>query len=79
MAMSAAVQLMLVEGGHALPVDPVLLANENCFEVRHILRGLDLDDEQIACAEAAVAAVRAGTYLQLATTVASSSRQRAAS
>jgi hypothetical protein len=56
------VQTALAIGGYALPVDPVRLAGENCFEVRHILRGLDLDDEQVAAAEAAVELVRQGEY-----------------
>lgn len=60
--MSAAVQTVLAIGGHALPVDPVRLAGENCFEVRHILRGLDLDDAQIAAVEEAVELVRQGVY-----------------
>lgn len=57
-----AVQTVLAIGGYALPVDPVRLAGENIFEVRHILRGLELDDEQIKVAEAAVALVQQGTY-----------------
>jgi hypothetical protein len=56
------VQLRIVDGGYALPLDPVLLARENDFEVRHILRGLGLTLEQITAVEAAVAAVRRGEY-----------------
>ena len=63
--MSAAIQTARAIG-YALPVDPVWLAGENCFEVRHILRGLDLDDEQISAAEAAVEMVRRGEYRESA-------------
>ncbi len=56
------VQIALAIGGYALPVDPMRLAGENIFEVRHILRGLELDDEQIAATEAAVELVRQGRY-----------------
>jgi hypothetical protein len=61
---SAGVQTTLAIGGYALPVDPVRLAAEpgDIFTVRHILRGLDLDDEQIAVAEEAVGLVRQGVY-----------------
>jgi hypothetical protein len=43
-------------------VDPVRLAAENDFEIRHRLRMLELSDEQIAAAEAAVELVRRGRY-----------------
>jgi hypothetical protein len=55
-----AIQTVLAIGGYALPVDPMRLAAENIFEVRHILRALDLADEQIEAAEAAVELVRRG-------------------
>jgi hypothetical protein len=48
--------------GLALPVDPLVIANLNNFELRHQLRSLDLTDEQIAAAEAAVALVQQGAY-----------------
>lgn len=60
--MRSAIQTVLAIGGYALPVDPARLAGESIFELRHILRGLDLDDEQIAAAEAAVEMVRRGRY-----------------
>lgn len=61
---AAAFQTALAVNGHAIPVDPFALARlpGDVFEVRHILRGLDLDDEQIAAAEAAVEMVRLGRY-----------------
>jgi hypothetical protein len=55
-----AIQTVLAIGGYALPVDPMRLAAENIFEVRHILRALDLADEQIEAAEPAVELVRRG-------------------
>lgn len=60
----SAVQTMPPVTGYALPVDPVALATlpGDIFEVRHILRELHLDDEQIACAEAAVELARQGHY-----------------
>jgi hypothetical protein len=61
---AAAVQTTLAVDAHAVPVDPAALAEEpgDIFAVRHILRGLDLDDEQIAAAEAAVELVHEGRY-----------------
>jgi hypothetical protein len=59
---SAVGQLQLVSGGYSLPVDPVRLADENCFEVRYILSCLELGEDQIAAAEEAVALVRKGEY-----------------
>jgi hypothetical protein len=55
-------QTRLLITGYALPIDPVRLAGENIFEVRHILRGLDLDPQQIAAAEEAVERARQGVY-----------------
>jgi hypothetical protein len=62
-----AIQIARAVGGYPLPVDPVRLAGEHIFEVRHQLRGVldagfPLDDEQIAAAETAVELVRAGAY-----------------
>ncbi|HKG76605.1 MAG TPA: hypothetical protein VKA90_03745 [Beijerinckiaceae bacterium] len=57
-----AVQTTLTIAGYALPVDPVRLAADNIFEVRHQLRALALDDEQIQAAEAAVEMARRGEY-----------------
>jgi hypothetical protein len=58
-----AVQTALELGGrYTLPIDPARIAHESCFEIRHQLRGIELDDEQIAAAEAAVALVLEGTY-----------------
>jgi hypothetical protein len=48
--------------GYGLPLKPERLAELNMFEVGHICLALGLDDEQRACAEAAVAAVAAGAY-----------------
>jgi hypothetical protein len=65
---SAAIQTALPVAGYALPVDPIALAREpgDIFAVRHILRGLDLNDEQVAAAEEAVELVRQGLYLRVA-------------
>jgi hypothetical protein len=59
---SAGIQTALAIGGYALPVDPVRLAAENCFEVRFILHELRLDEDQIAAAEEAVELARRGAY-----------------
>jgi hypothetical protein len=61
---NAAIPTALAISGYALPVNPVALASEpgDIFTVRHILRGLDLDDEQVEVAEAAVELVRQGVY-----------------
>jgi hypothetical protein len=61
---NAAIQTALAIGGYAVPVDPVALAQEpgDIFAVRHILRELHLDDQQIACAEEAVEMARWGEY-----------------
>ena len=56
------IQTTFAIDGYTLPVDPVRLAGENIFEVRHQSRGLALDDEQIQAAEAAVELVRRGEY-----------------
>jgi hypothetical protein len=56
------IQTALAIARYALPLDPHELATDNCFEIRHQLRGLELDDEQIAAAEAAVELVRQGMY-----------------
>ncbi len=65
--MSAAVQLVLDgANGYGLPLKPEALAELNEFEIRHALRCLDLSDEQIAAAEAAVALVREGRYPEAA-------------
>ncbi len=59
----AAGQLVLVgANGYGLPLRPEALADLNQFEVRHALRCLELDDEQIAAAEAAVELARRGRY-----------------
>jgi hypothetical protein len=60
---SAAVQLR-IDGanGYGLPLKPEALAELSEFELRHVLRVLDLDDQQMACAETAVAAVLRGDY-----------------
>jgi hypothetical protein len=67
---NAAIQTALAIGGYALPVDPVRLADESIFQVRHILRTLDLDDQQVACAEQAVALVLEGSYPKTADAIA---------
>lgn len=60
--MISAVQTELVIDRYALPVDPAALAAENIFQVRHILRGLNLSDEQIEVCEVAVELARRGEY-----------------
>jgi hypothetical protein len=59
---SAAIQLALDVRGYALPLDPEALAELSAFEVGHICSVLRLDEEQVECVEAAVAAVLAGEY-----------------
>jgi len=59
---AAAVQTTLAIARYSVPLDPFELSADNCFEIRHQLRGLELDDEQIAAAEAAVKLVRRGEY-----------------
>ena len=48
--------------GYGLPLRPETLAGLDPFTVGHICSTLRLDEEQTSCAEAAVAAVRAGNY-----------------
>lgn len=60
--MTPAIQLRLTGEGYALPLRPEALADLNEFEVRHVLRVLDLDDQQVEVAEAAVALARRGEY-----------------
>ncbi len=59
---AAATQLAMPVTGLALPVDPAVIARLNDFEIRHQLRGLDLDDQQIEVCEQAVELVRQGVY-----------------
>ena len=56
------VQIRLVAGEYVLPLDPVRLAWESDFEVRHVARCLNLADDQIECLERAVALAREGRY-----------------
>ncbi len=60
--MSAAVQTRLPVAGYSLPVEAARLTGLSCFELRHQLRELDLDDEQVAAAEQAVEMARRGHY-----------------
>jgi hypothetical protein len=60
--MSAASQARLTDQGYGLPLRPQALASLSQFEIRHILRCLDLDGEQIEAAEEAIRRVRQGSY-----------------
>ena len=60
--MTGAVQLRLTSEGFSLPLRPETLVGLNQFEVHHVLRVLELADDQIACVEIAVALVREGRY-----------------
>lgn len=48
--------------GYGLPLDPVVLAELDPFEVARICMYVNLDDEQESCVEEAVAAVRSDRY-----------------
>ena len=72
-------QLRLDVQGYALPLRPHSLAALNALERGHIFLSIGLDDEQAAAAEAAVAAVRAGTYPTTADATAAYTKEAMAS
>lgn len=60
--MSAAVRLRLTGERYAVPLRPEALASLDQSQVRHVLRVLRLDDQQVDVALAAVEMARRGAY-----------------